>query len=1048
MNILKIKNKIALGLGVLILGLAFLGLGSPAHAVVTPANAVMNPVTETLYVPDNDATRGVRIYQTVIPTSWEEELNARIDLTGKCMGLAVWHSGNEGRLLVSENNGTSSTLKYYRLGQTGLPAGNPQEINITALGSSPMGVAILSTGNVAYLADAGSGRIYILDYNAGQDEWALRGQYGYIWTDFNVFDIAVSPDQSGSHTVYVSTKVASGKIIAYNSSDLTGDDRNATPASQVTNLTHPTYLKLNADGSRLYAAVNGATGGDIKVFDTSDLINNVITVSSITGAYGWTGFEVAADESYLYFSQVQNASENETKVYNVPLPLSGDLAVTDQDNLTGALYKNIDGVIANLTHSKLAASYSGDGSISVLDSVPNAQPHLDVNSMGQFKLNETTPIPKGGETNENQIFVRFNVSDGDGQDLTVRVFTQDPSQPATWQEVGFTVVAGDPANPIPVAMTIPQNGTFNNGEYEWRVSVTDGLSTEEQDFNNDAGSADFIVNAIEVDITPPADITDLIAVPGTNPGEVDLTWTAPGDDGWIGTVAGYRVRYIASATALTDAFAGGFEDARAVEYDTTAWAGLSAGGNVESRTLTGLPFDVGSPTYIYITIISSDEVPNWSGISNIASTFVRDHIPPPVVTLVYPNQAPNSGDTNIVIEGENFVSPADVQLKANPSTALTNVVVENLNRITATVPSGVTPGTYHITVTTSGGESPETPADEFTVMAGPEQPPDPSQVIDFRVVSGNGQCTLLWTNPNDMDMAEITVRRAITDYPQDPTAGYEVYGGGVIPTPGQAMNIVDPGLTNGQIYYYVVYIRDTSNNWSVLDYDSTDGEQNAATGEPSTSVNPVINLPFDPARGNIFWVSIPYDNPYTTAADVLADINQQNGLPADSANLISSIGRWSGLENPQIYYDYSYLGQIIGWSGDFNLVTGEAIYLNIVANTTFTLQGSHDPSFVFDFLQHDGSRGNIFWISLPNNGDYTDAVGIIADINSSANPPLPADSGDLVSQAGRFTVTQQYEDYSYLGMLGWQGINYTFQPGEGYYINLEADVTNWSPATQ
>lgn len=42
---------------------------------------------------------------------------------------------------------------------------------------------------------------------------------------------------------------------------------------------------------------------------------------------------------------------------------------------------------------------------------------------------------------------------------------------------------------------------------------------------------------------PPAPITDLAAVTGTNDGEVDLTWTSPGDDNCSGRPKKYEIRY-------------------------------------------------------------------------------------------------------------------------------------------------------------------------------------------------------------------------------------------------------------------------------------------------------------------------------------------------------------------------------------------------------------------------------------------------------------------------------------------------------------------------
>ena len=91
---------------------------------------------------------------------------------------------------------------------------------------------------------------------------------------------------------------------------------------------------------------------------------------------------------------------------------------------------------------------------------------------------------------------------------------------------------------------------------------------------------------------------------------IALRWTAPGDDGNFGRAAAYELRYSESAV---------------IAGDTTTWwsAATSAGalpvprtsGSQESFTVAGL--DSGK-TY-YFVIRSSDEVPNWSGYSNVAA---------------------------------------------------------------------------------------------------------------------------------------------------------------------------------------------------------------------------------------------------------------------------------------------------------------------------------------------------------------------------------------------------------------------------------------------
>jgi hypothetical protein len=100
----------------------------------------------------------------------------------------------------------------------------------------------------------------------------------------------------------------------------------------------------------------------------------------------------------------------------------------------------------------------------------------------------------------------------------------------------------------------------------------------------------------------------LLAPSGARADSIVLHWTAPGDDGNSGTATSYELRY--SETA--------------VPVDTAGWWGsaISVGpppipqvaGTRQSFTVAGL--DSGR-TYFFI-IRAADEVPNWSGYSNVA----------------------------------------------------------------------------------------------------------------------------------------------------------------------------------------------------------------------------------------------------------------------------------------------------------------------------------------------------------------------------------------------------------------------------------------------
>jgi len=114
---------------------------------------------------------------------------------------------------------------------------------------------------------------------------------------------------------------------------------------------------------------------------------------------------------------------------------------------------------------------------------------------------------------------------------------------------------------------------------------------------------------------PPADITDLVAEPGGYD-RMDLSWTAPGDDGWQGTATKYIIRY---ATYTINA--GNFE----AVPDFKERSVTVSGGRSDSESVTGL---MAYTTY-YFAIKTEDEIGNVSGISNIVSAETgKDSLPP------------------------------------------------------------------------------------------------------------------------------------------------------------------------------------------------------------------------------------------------------------------------------------------------------------------------------------------------------------------------------------------------------------------------------------
>jgi hypothetical protein len=117
-------------------------------------------------------------------------------------------------------------------------------------------------------------------------------------------------------------------------------------------------------------------------------------------------------------------------------------------------------------------------------------------------------------------------------------------------------------------------------------------------------------NAPPGDVTAPGAVNDLAAVPGDFPGEIRLTWTAPGDDGVTGTASSYTIKV--SHALIT---AGNFAAAADLDRWITEPVPLAAGA-AETLYVFGLAPD----STWFFALETQDEVPNTSPVSNSPGT--------------------------------------------------------------------------------------------------------------------------------------------------------------------------------------------------------------------------------------------------------------------------------------------------------------------------------------------------------------------------------------------------------------------------------------------
>ncbi|MBA7470048.1 hypothetical protein ES707_05325 [subsurface metagenome] len=111
------------------------------------------------------------------------------------------------------------------------------------------------------------------------------------------------------------------------------------------------------------------------------------------------------------------------------------------------------------------------------------------------------------------------------------------------------------------------------------------------------------------DATAPAAITDLTGLCDSGSGNVKLSWSTPGDDGWIGALVNgskYRIDYSSYSIAWST-----------MTFDLDISTHSVAPHTQVSHTIT----DLTSNTTYYFRIWTADEVSNWSGLSNGATVW-------------------------------------------------------------------------------------------------------------------------------------------------------------------------------------------------------------------------------------------------------------------------------------------------------------------------------------------------------------------------------------------------------------------------------------------
>lgn len=216
-------------------------------------------------------------------------------------------------------------------------------------------------------------------------------------------------------------------------------------------------------------------------------------------------------------------------------------------------------------------------------------------SANSVTLHWTAPGDDGGAGTASQYDIRFSTSNiNDANWATATQANNEPAPSAAGTAEAFTVTSLQPA-------TI----------YYFAIKVADEAS-------NWSALSNVAVETTNHETIPPSNITTLATSNATGT-SIRLTWTSPGDDSTSGIASQYDIRYSASPINAAN-----WTSATQVTGEPTPLVA----GTQQNFTVTGLQ---SQHTY-YFAMKTADEIPNWSGLSNVPSGTTLDIIPPSAIT--------------------------------------------------------------------------------------------------------------------------------------------------------------------------------------------------------------------------------------------------------------------------------------------------------------------------------------------------------------------------------------------------------------------------------
>jgi len=456
----------------------------------------------------------------------------------------------------------------------------------------------------------------------------------------------------------------------------------------------------------------------------ADLQNEVLNAVN-TNNWPWSSADV---EFFVFTAKGENSCYGASCSFTQFCAYHSNFAATNGVTTASVLY-------ANMPYAGTSPAACG------APSSPNNNPDADseINLLSHEHM-ETVTDPLGtawydsaGSEIGDKCAWTFGATGSNGADV---VWNGDPYiVQQEWSNATSSCVVAYGAQPV-VSGLSPTSGTTAGG-----TSVTisgSGLSG--------ATAVHFGSAAASFTINSATQVTAI--VPAAAAGTVDVTVT--GSTGTSATSTADQYTYVSplqpTVTGVSPAAgpaAGGttvtitgtnFASGAAVAFGSVAATAVT----LQSTSQLTATAPAGSGT-VDVTVTTS----NGASAPSSADQFTYD--PVPVVSAVGPASGPLSGGTAVTVTGSGFVAGATVQFGAG---AATNVTLVSATQLTATAPAG-NAGSVDVTVTTPGGTSASSAADQFTYLAAPT-------VSAISPASGGSGTVVTITGTNFVSGATVT----------------------------------------------------------------------------------------------------------------------------------------------------------------------------------------------------------------------------------------------------------------------------------------------------